>query len=243
MRQVVGVVVLSLCAFVAFAQTDRGTITGTVLDVSGAVIPTAAVEAKNAATGEVYNAGTTGTGNFTLANLPAGTYEFTVTAAGFKKYIRPALTVQVAETTRVDANLEVGAPNESITVSTEAPLLKTESGEVSHQLDYNYENNIPVFTLNGSGNEGLGNVRDPLSVLSTLPGANFVSDVEIRVNGLPSGSQAIRVEGQDSTNGFMQNASQGTQASVDAIQEVSIQTSNFAAEYGQAGGGYINFTM
>ena len=66
---------------------------------------------------------------------------------------------------------------------------------------------------------------------------------EVRVNGLPSGSQAIRVEGQDSTNGFMQNASQAIQQSVDAIQEVSIQTSNFAAEYGQVGGGYINFTM
>ncbi len=51
------------------------------------------------------------------------------------------------------------------------------------------------------------------------------------------------MEGQDSTNGFMQNASQAVQPSVDAIQEVSIQTSNFAAEYGQVGGGYINFTM
>ncbi len=105
------------------------------------------------------------------------------------------------------------------------------------------QNNIPIFTLNGSGSEGIGNIRDPLSVLNTLPGTNFTSDVEVRINGLPSGSQAIRVEGQDSTNGFMQNASQGTQPSVDAIQEVSIQTSNFAAEYGQVGGGYINFTM
>ena len=63
MRQVAGVVCVSLCAFVAFAQTDRGTITGTVLDVSGAVVPTASIEAKNAATSEVYTAGTTGTGN------------------------------------------------------------------------------------------------------------------------------------------------------------------------------------
>jgi hypothetical protein len=243
MRQLVRVVCASLFAFVAFAQTDRGTITGTVLDVSGAVVTTASIEAKNAATGEVYTAGTTGTGNYTLANLPAGTYEFTVTAAGFKKFIRSALTVQVAETTRADATLEVGAATESVTVSTEAAQLKTESGEVSHQIDYTEANNIPIFSLNGSGTEGIGNVRDPLSVLNTLPGTNFTSDVEVRVNGLPSGSQAIRVEGQDSTNGFMQNASQATQPSVDAIQEVSVQTSNFAAEYGQVGGGYINFTM
>src|SRR5271156_6496947 len=158
MRRVAGVVAVYvfLCAFVAFAQTDRGTITGTVLDVSGAVIPTASIEAKNAATGEVYTAGTTGTGNYTLANLPAGTYEFTVTAAGFKKFIRSTLTVQVAETTRADATLEGGAATESTTVSTEAAQLKTESGEVSHQLNYSDENNIPVFSLNGSGTEGIG---------------------------------------------------------------------------------------
>jgi len=71
MRQVAGVVALFLFAVVAFAQTDRGTITGTVLDVSGAVVPNATIEAKNAATGEVYNAATTGTGNYTLACLQA----------------------------------------------------------------------------------------------------------------------------------------------------------------------------
>ena len=177
MRQVAGVVCLSLCAFVASAQTDRGAITGTVRDVSAAVVPAAAVEVKNAATSEVYKVGTTGTGNFTLANLPAGTYDLTVTAPGFKNYSRPGLTVQVAETTRVDATLEVGANTDTITVTTEAPLLKTESGEISHQIDYTEADNLPLFTLNGSGNEGIGNVRDPLSVLNTLPGATNASDV------------------------------------------------------------------
>ncbi len=191
----------------------------------------------------MYTAGSSSTGNYTLANLPAGTYELSVTASGFKKYIRPGLTVQVAETIRADVTLEVGAVNESVTVSDVAPLLKTESGEMSHQVDYKEADNLPLFTLNGSGNEGIGNIRDPLSVLTTLPGASFSSDYEIRVNGLPSGSQAIRVEGQDSTNGVQQTNSQAVQQSVDAIQEVSIQTSNFAAEYGQVGGGYINFTM
>jgi hypothetical protein len=232
-----------LLASAAFAQTDRGTITGTVLDPAGAVVPNATIEAKNAATSETYNAGSTGTGNYTLASLPAGTYELTVNATGFKKYVRPGVTVQVAETSRVDATLEVGATTDTVTVNAEAPLLKTESGELSHQIDYTEADSIPLFTLNGSGNEGIGNVRDPLSVLTTLPGASFSSDNEIRVNGLPSGSQAIRVEGQDATNGVQQTQSQAVQQSVDAIQEVSIQTSNFAAEYGQVGGGYINYTM
>jgi hypothetical protein len=242
-KTLISTVGVLLLVSAAFAQTDRGTITGTVLDPAGAVVPNAAIEAKNTATSETYNVATTGTGNFTLANLPAGTYELTVNASGFKKYVRPGVTVQVAETTRADAALQIGAASDTVTVNAEAPLLKTDSGELSHQIDFKEADDIPIFTLNGGGTEGLGNIRDPLSVLNTIPGATFASDFEIRVNGLPSGSQAIRVEGQDATNGFMQNASQAVQQSVDAIQEVSVQTSNFAAEYGQVGGGYINFTM
>jgi hypothetical protein len=109
--------------------------------------------------------------------------------------------------------LEVGAATESGHGQAPRPrCLKTESGEVSHQIDYTDANNIPIFSLNGSGSEGMGNVRDPLSVLNTLPGANFTSDVEVRVNGLPSGSQAIRVEGQDSTNGFHAKCEPGNPA-------------------------------
>jgi hypothetical protein len=239
----ISAVCLLIAASTAFAQTDRGSITGTVLDPANAVVPGASIEAKNTATGESYTVGSTGTGNYTLGNLPAGTYELTVNAAGFKKYVRPNLVVQVAQTLRADATLEVGATNETVTVNAEAPLLKTESGEMSHQVNYAQANDLPLFTMNGSGNEGLGNIRDPLSVLTLLPGADFSSDNEIRINGLPSGTQAIRVEGQDATNGYQIYQNQAVQQSVDAIQEVSVQTSNFAAEYGQVGGGYVNYTM
>jgi len=60
---------------------------------------------------------------------------------------------------------------------------------------------------------------------------------------MPSSTAAIRIEGQDATNGMWKQLTQATQASTDAIQEVAVQTSNFAAEYGQVGGGYFNFTM
>ena len=243
MKTLISTAGVLLLAFAAFGQTDRGTITGTILDPAGAVVPGASLEAKNNGTGQVYTAGTTGTGNYTLANLPAGTYELSVTAAGFKKFIRTGLLVQVAETLRSDATLEVGGTNETVTVTDVAPLLKTESGELSHQVDFKAADELPLFTMNGSGNEGLGNIRDPLSILTLLPGADFSSDNEIRINGLPSGTQAIRVEGQDATNGFQVYQNQAVQQSVDAIQEVSVQTSNFAAEYGQVGGGYINYTM
>ena len=233
-----------ICALAAFAQGDRGTITGTVTDPTGAVIPNASIQVTNTETAAVYQVGTSNTGNYTLANLPAGTYELTVESSGFKKFDRPGLLVQVAETIRVDAVLQVGASTDTVTVNAEAPLLKTESGEISHQVDYSAADLLPLFTTNGTGGStGLGNIRDPLTVLNILPGAQQTSDSVLRVNGLPSSSQTIMVEGMDATNGLWRQLNQSTQQGTDAVQEVSVQTSNYAAEYGGAGGGYLNFTM
>jgi len=235
---------LLLCSAGAFAQGDRGTITGTITDPAGAVVPRATVEIKNQATNVTIQAGASGTGNYTLPNVPVGTYDFSVTAMGFKKFNRPNIIVQVGETVRVDAALEVGATTETITVNEEAPLLKTESGEVSHQVEYSQADELPLFTTNGTGGAtGTGNIRDPLSVLNLLPGVVQVTDNTLVVNGLPSNSQTIMVEGMDATNGMWREQNQGTQQGTDAIQEVSVQTSNYAAEYGGAGGGYLNFTM
>src|SRR5207249_395880 len=118
----------------AWAQSDRGTITGTVADATGAVIPGVMVEAKNVSTGTTYQAGTSETGNFTLPQLPVGTYEVSATLPGFKKFIRPGIIVGVAQTVRVDIGLEVGQAGEQLTVEAAAPLLKTESGEISHNV-------------------------------------------------------------------------------------------------------------
>ncbi|HEV3333687.1 MAG TPA: TonB-dependent receptor [Bryobacteraceae bacterium] len=235
-----------VCA--AFAQSDRGTITGTVSDPAGAVIANAAVEAKNIATGAVYNAASSATGNYTVAQLPAGNYELTVTVPGFKKYVRGGLTVEVAGTARIDALMEVGSNTESVTVEAAAPLLKTEGGEVSHNISTSTLEDLPILTLTGAAASigsanSLGNIRNPLSAVQLLPGARIQTDAILRVNGMPSNSQSINIEGQDATNGFFKQQNQVNQAGVEAIQEVAIQTSNFAAEYGQAGGGYFNYTM
>src|ERR1700758_3572573 len=112
-----------------FAQSDRGTITGTVSDPAGAVIASAAIEARNVATGAVYPVASSATGNYTIVQLPAGAYDLTVTVMGFKKFVRTGLMVEVAGTLRVDATLEVGSATESVTVVEAAPLLKTEGGE------------------------------------------------------------------------------------------------------------------
>lgn len=106
------------------AQSDRGNITGTVSDPAGAVVAGASVEARNTDTG---------------ATSPvAGTYELSVTSAGFKRFIRPGLIVQAAQTIRVDAAPEVGSAWESVTINAEAALLKTESGELSNTSGATY---------------------------------------------------------------------------------------------------------
>src|SRR5690242_14597385 len=102
MRTLRVVACLLFVALAAFAQSDRGSITGTILDPAGAVVPNAKIEAKNMDSGSVYEAVSSGTGNFTIPQLPSGNYELTVTVQGFKKYIRQNLTVTVATATRQD---------------------------------------------------------------------------------------------------------------------------------------------
>jgi hypothetical protein len=236
-----------LTAMAVFAQSNQGRITGTISDPAGAVVPTAQIEIKNTETGVVYRGGTSATGNYVLP-VPSGTYEITVSAAGFKKFVQQTVQVISASDTRKDIRLEIGAATESVTISDTAPLLKTESAEVSHLVNIKDVNELPVLTISGGGLGGAGGVmgaiRNPLQSMQLLPGVTFSNDNAMVVNGLPSNSEAIRIEGQEATGNIwkaIQQLSQG--ASVDAIQEVNVQTSNFAAEYGQVGGGAINYTM
>jgi hypothetical protein len=104
-------------ASLTFGQGDRGTITGTVADPAGAVVAGASIEATNIETGGVYPSQTTSTGNYTIAQLPAGTYQVSVNVPGFKKYVRQGIVVQVAQVLRVDVGLEVGSAAESVTVN------------------------------------------------------------------------------------------------------------------------------
>jgi len=238
----VGIYSLGLAAVAAFAQSDRGSITGLVSDPAGAVVASAIVEARNTETGAVYQTASTATGNYAMNELPTGTYELSITVPGFKKYVRQNLVLLVQQTLRVDAALEVGGASESVTVNEAASLLKTESGELSHNVTADRMDDIPILTVNT-------NIRNPLTVTQLLPGTAYIPNptlpnlITVRVNGTPTNSERLRIEGQDATDGLGQGAASQTQASVDAIQEFAIQTSNFAAEFGLAGGAVYNITM
>jgi hypothetical protein len=226
----------------AFGQADRGAITGTVSDPAGAVIAGASIQVRNLATGALYPSASSETGNYTVAQLPAGSYELVVTSPGFKQYVRAPLTVQVAQTIRVDVALEIGGAAESITVTGEASLLKTESGELSHNVSAGSLNALPILGI-GSTNAGSSGIRNPNAVLRLIPGAYWAPNSDVRINGAPSNTQSYRIEGQEAMNTGTPGTPAQNQPSVDSIEQMAIQTSNYAAEFGQAGGGYINITM
>ena len=236
------VICLFLITVSAFGQAGTSTITGTVIDPAGAVIAGASVEAKNSQTGVVYPGVSTNTGNYSLSQLPPGTYELDVTVPGFKKYVHTNLTVTAAETLRQDATLEVGAATEAVTVTAEASLLKTESGDLNQHITIEQLNNLPVLGIGGA-NSGSSGIRNPFNSMATIPGVNYAANFVMIVNGAPSNSGGYRLEGLDNTNHTVSYALQENQPSADAIQEVAIQTSNYAAEFGQAGGGLFNVTM
>jgi hypothetical protein len=242
MRLLAGIVCLIWFALPGFSQSDRGTITGTVSDPAGAVVPNAPITARNTGTGIVYSAAASGTGNYTIAQLPVGAYDLSVSVPGFKKFTRQGLTVEVAAVIRIDIMLEVGAATESVTVTEAAPLLNTETGDLRHNVSSKTLDDLPILGL-GSAQAGSAGIRNPNAMVQLIPGTYWSPNSQLRVNGTPNNTQSFRIEGQDASNTGTPGVAAQTQPSVDAVQEVAIQTSNYAAEYGQVGGGMFNLTM
>ncbi|HLH31882.1 MAG TPA: carboxypeptidase-like regulatory domain-containing protein, partial [Terriglobia bacterium] len=224
-----------------FAQTDRGTITGTVADSTSAVIPGANVTATNTQTTSKYETVSTETGNYTLTQLPVGTYNLTVELPGFKKYLRQGVTVLSSTTVRIDVPLEVGGAAEEVTVNADAPLLRTEGGDVSHTITTDVVDALPVLSIGAAA--GSSGIRNPTAVAELLPGAYVVPNTVVKINGAPGNTASYRLEGQDASNGQVPATQAQVQPSVDALQEFTVLTSNFSAEYGQVGGGMFNYVV
>ncbi len=219
-----------------FAQSDRGAITGTIGDPSGALIPNVKITLLNAATGFKTETVSTATGNYTLSGLPVGKYTLLVESAGFSRHEQTNIEVQVAVTTRVDVVLKVGAATESVQVTAEASLLKSDDGEVSFTVTGDQINELPInFGI------GAGAIRNPLSFAQMAPGASINGWNNITINGANGGFK-ILYEGQESSSSLDPRVSDESQPSVESIQAFTLQTSNFSAEFGTVGSGLFNFT-
>src|ERR1700687_3097271 len=161
---------LLLCASAIFAQGALGTITGTVADPSGAVVGNASIEVRNTATGQVFKTISTATGNYTAGQLAVGSYDLTVTVTGFKTYKRSGLDLAAAQIMRIDVPLEVGLQTESVTVTAEASLLKTEAGDLPPNVTGTELNELPIMSVGGTFQANTSGYRDPLALAKLIPG-------------------------------------------------------------------------
>jgi Carboxypeptidase regulatory-like domain/TonB dependent receptor len=232
----------TLCVVVAtsaFAQSDRGSITGTVTDENGGVVPGASVVAVSTQTDAKYETVTTTTGNYTLSGVPIGTYNVTVELAGFGRFRQEGIRIFVAQSARVDAKLRVGALTEEVNVVADASMLKTENAEISSSITSENMNELPL-NFGARGNQAAAAIRNPYTFVNLVPSGSISSYSSIKLNGAPLNSYQIRVEGMEANNNRLNIRVDQVQPSVEALEEMTVHTSNFAAEYGSVAGGVFN---
>jgi hypothetical protein len=236
------VISIFLLTSTALAQTNRGGISGTVTDATGAVVPGATVTVTNVGTNQIVKLTTSAEGSFTAPSLEPVVYSLTVEAPGFKKALVNNVKVDTATTASVNITLETGAVETVVDITAETPLLNTVSGTSGQTIT---ERQIAEMPLNNRsvldliltvGNvSGVAGTEDP-ELGQDIPAPGF----NVNVNGGRAGSTAILADGANNTGAGLGRAI--VTFSPDTVQEFTVQTSNFSAEFGQTGGGVVNMT-
>jgi outer membrane receptor protein involved in Fe transport len=230
----------------AAGQVAGGAISGTVSDSSGRVIPAADVLIKNVATGVTRDTKTNTDGLYTAPNLVPGTYELTFKAPGFKTEVRTGVALTVGATQVIDLAMQVGAAIEKIEVSTEAPAVQVTSSDISAVVNATTVRELP---LNGRSWTDLAELQPGVSTIQTQPTFAAGTDrgnrgfgQQLTISGARPQQNNYRLDGvslNDYANGAPGSVLGGN-LGVDAIQEFSVLTSNYSAEYGKTSGGVVN---
>lgn len=227
--------VLSLLLAFAFAvhgQTSRATITGTVTDTNGAVVSGATVTLTNTETGVSRTTTTSEEGFYRFDAVDLGTYSITITATGFGEVTKTNVHALANQTSAVDAQLAPGGQKITVDVVSESgALLQTEAPVRGGNITTKQITELPIAS------------RNPVSLALTLPGVTTnrqgVGIDTFVINGARGRSNNFLIDGVE--NNDISVAGQGFQINnPDAVQEVSIQTSNYDAEFGRSGGGVVN---
>jgi hypothetical protein len=247
-------------AFPAMAQSNKGTIAGTVTDPNGAVVKDAKVTATNVATGETRNASTSGEGTYVIPALDPGVYKLTVDAQGFSQSVVDQVKLDTSSRQAVDITLTVaGVSGGSVTVTAEAPLADTETSVRGDLITGKEVTDLPIpqrnFTLlatlspgvtrpfvgviGGGGNfEGGGS--NPVGTSTESTRFRESGGSVLVVNGARPTNNNFTLDGTDNNEG--QFGQIGIYPPPDAIAEFKIETSVAPAEAGRAGGGIISTT-
>jgi hypothetical protein len=218
-------------SFTAFAQTERGAITGVVKDTSGAVVPGVSIRVVHAATNVATNLVTSDSGTYSAVNLSPGTYRVEASLGGFQPAHVTGITVPAGTTVRTDVTLNLGSVTETLNVVADAAPLQTEDARIATSVSNKLIDELPLVVG--------GSMRSPYDLVSTVP--------EARTNASLGGGQG-RAYGA-TLDGISVNTNRNLDVSetallapsLEAITEFSVETNGFKPEYGQAAGGIVTF--
>jgi hypothetical protein len=228
------------------SQVAGGSLSGTITDHSGAAVPRANVEIKNSATGITRSVTTNADGFYTAANLLPGNYEVSVSAAGFNTEIKKGIVINVGSQPVFDLVLEVGVVVNRVEVTSEAPAVELTSSEISATVNATTVRELP---LNGRSWTDLAALQPGVATIQTQPSFSSGSDrgnrgfgQQLTISGARPQQNNYRIDGisiNDYANGAPGSVLGGN-LGVDAIEEFSVLTSNYSAEYGKTSGGVVN---
>ncbi len=233
-RGLLPVVLVGLAAGLAHAQ--QATVAGRVTDQTGAVVPNAKVTITSVETTIKTTVTSNDEGYYTVPLLQPGNYTVSVEASGFRLLTRSGIKLDVQQVARLDFALEPGQVTEAIEVTTQAPLVESQTSSLGQVIDNKRVLELP---LNG---------RNPLELSRLTPGVNLLATsfldtrsfnlTSVSINGGQGGSNAVLLDGGSST--LPERNEYAVAPNVDAVQEFRVQTNSLAAEFGMTGGGVIN---
>jgi len=232
--------ILCLAMAPAWSQEFRGTITGTVTDSQGAVVPQAQIHVDEAATQSRFTTVSNAAGLYTVPFLPPGVYRLTVEKAGFHQYLAPGIEVTAGRTIAINVQLELGNTTEAVTVTGEAPLVEASDANVDQIVNTREVDNL---MLNGRVPMALAwtayGVAAPQNTQLDRPFDNS-TPAGISIGGAPSGANELEL------NGVPNNQSGSSLAynpPLDTVEEVQVQTLPIDAADGHASGGTVNVVL
>ena len=220
-----------------FASGPTGTITGTIKDPSGAVVPKARVVVTNEETNAARNAAANEDGDYTITLLPTGRYRVAVEYAGFHRSVIRNVIVDVDQTVRVDFALRVGAVTEEVRVNETPPIVQTDTSTLGQVVNERLVEDLPLNQRNFLSFALLA----PGGQLPTQGSENSTQGGSINVNGARDQSNNFMLDGVDNNDPYLNQYV--ALPSIDAIQEFKVQSGDYSAEFGHASGAQINMVL